>query len=88
MKLAKLGELTAESAPLEEQVWHTYAPVAVPSAEGVIAAVTQPETWPDYATEIGRFTPLRAGGLARPDVRDRGRGQHAHARCRSSPAAT
>jgi hypothetical protein len=64
MKLAKLGELTAESAPLEEQIWHTYAPVAVPSAEGVIAAVTKPETWPDYATEIGRFTPLRAGGLA------------------------
>ena len=36
----------------------------MPSAEGVIAAITQPETWPDYATEIGRFTPLRAGGLA------------------------
>ena len=64
MKLAKLGELTAESAPLEEQIWHTYEPVAVPSAEGVIAAITKPETWPDYATEIGRFTPLRAGGLA------------------------
>jgi hypothetical protein len=64
MKLAKLGGLTAESAPLEEQVWHTYEPVAVPSAEGVIAAITKPETWPDYATELGRFTPLRACGLA------------------------
>ncbi len=64
LKLAKLGELTAESAPLDEQVWHTYDPVEVPSAEAVIAAVTQPETWPDYATEIGRFTPLREGGLA------------------------
>ena len=30
----------------------------------VIAALTQPETWPDYASEIGRFTPLRPGGLA------------------------
>jgi hypothetical protein len=64
MKLAKVGELTAESAPLEQQVWHTYEPVEMPSAEGVIAALTRPETWPDYASEIGRFTPLRAGGLA------------------------
>jgi hypothetical protein len=63
MLLAKLGELTPESAPREEQVWHTYAPVEMPSAEGVIAALTRPETWPDYASEIGRFTPLRAGGL-------------------------
>jgi hypothetical protein len=64
MKLAKVGELTAESAPLEEQVWHTYPPVEMPSAEGVIAQLTRPETWPDFASEIGRFTPLRPGGLA------------------------
>ena len=25
--------------------------------------LTAPETWPDFASEIGRFTPLRAGGL-------------------------
>ena len=35
----------------------------MPSAEAVIGALTRPETWPDYASEIGRFTPLRAGGL-------------------------
>jgi len=35
----------------------------MPSADGVIAALTAPETWPDYASEIGRFTPLRRGGL-------------------------
>jgi hypothetical protein len=64
LALAELGELTAESAPLEEQTWHTYDPVEMPSAEGVIDALTRPETWPDYASEIGRFTPLRAGGLA------------------------
>jgi hypothetical protein len=64
MKLARLGELTPESKPRTEQVWHTYPPVAMPSADGVIAALTKPETWPDYASEIGRFTPLRAGGLA------------------------
>jgi hypothetical protein len=61
--LAKLGPLTPESAPPEEQVWHTYPPVAMPSVEGVVGALTRPETWPDYASEIGRFTPLRAGGL-------------------------
>jgi len=35
----------------------------MPSAEAVIDALTAPETWPDYASEIGRFTPLRSGGL-------------------------
>src|SRR6185503_4795917 len=64
LALAELAELTAESAPLEEQVWHTYEPVEMPSVEGVVAALTRPETWPDYASEIGRFTPLRSGGLA------------------------
>jgi hypothetical protein len=64
LELAHLGELTAESAPLEEQTWHTYPAVEMPSAERVIAALTQPETWPDYASELGRFTPLRPGGLA------------------------
>jgi hypothetical protein len=36
----------------------------MPSVEGVVAALTRPETWPDYASEIGRFTPLRTGGLS------------------------
>ena len=63
MDLARLGALTPESPPLDRQVWHTYPPVKMPSAERVVAALTAPETWPDYATEIGRFTPLRAGGL-------------------------
>jgi hypothetical protein len=36
----------------------------MPSAEAVVAALTTPETWPDYASQIGRFTPLRVGGLA------------------------
>src|SRR5690349_1577840 len=64
MRLARLDELTPESAPPEQQVWHTYPPVRMPSAEAVVAALTQPETWPDYASEVGRFTPLRPGGLA------------------------
>lgn len=63
-ELAKLGPLTPEHAPPEEQTWHTYPPVEVPSAEGVIGVLTTPEIWPDLATEVGRFTPLRSGGLA------------------------
>jgi len=63
-RLARLHELTPESAPPEQQVWHTYPPVEMPSAEAVIGALTQPETWPDYASELGRFTPLKPGGLA------------------------
>jgi hypothetical protein len=63
MKLARLGPLSPEIAPLEQQVWHTYPPVRMPSVEAVVGALTRPETWPDYASEIGRFTPLRAGGL-------------------------
>jgi hypothetical protein len=63
LAMARLGKLTPESAPLDQQTWHTYPPVEMPSAEGVVAALTRPETWPDYASELGRFTPLRAGGL-------------------------
>jgi hypothetical protein len=63
LALARVGELTPGSAPPEEQTWHTYPPVEMPSAEAVIGALTRPETWPDYASEIGRFTPLRPGGL-------------------------
>src|SRR5450631_71793 len=59
MELARLGPPTPERAAPAEQVWHTYPPVRMPSAEAVIAALTAPETWPDYASEIGRFTPLR-----------------------------
>lgn len=63
LALARVGELTPESAPPREQTWHTYPAVEMPSVDGVVAALTRPETWPDYASEIGRFTPLRAGGL-------------------------
>jgi hypothetical protein len=64
LALARLGALTPETAPPEEQVWHTYPPVPMPSVDAVVATLTRPETWPDVASELGRFTPLRAGGLA------------------------
>lgn len=64
LRAARVGSLTPPIAPPSDQVWHTYAPVRVPSAEGVVSLLTRPELWPDFATEIGRFTPLRPGGLA------------------------
>ncbi len=63
LRLARLGALTPGIAPGSLQTWHTYPPVRVPSAEGVISALTRTETWPDYASEIGRFTPLRRSEL-------------------------
>jgi hypothetical protein len=63
LRAARLGPLTPPTAPGREQVWHTYPPVEVSSADGVIAALSRPEAWPDYASEIGRFTPVRTGGL-------------------------
>ena len=64
LALARVGDLTPESGPPEQQTWHTYPAVEVPSAEAIVDALTRPETWLDYASEIGRFTPLRPGGLA------------------------
>jgi hypothetical protein len=63
LELTRLGALTPGVRPGPEQTWHTYPPVAMPAAEKVIGALTKPETWPDYASEIGRFTPLRSSGL-------------------------
>lgn len=63
LKLARLGPLTPPLADGREQTWQTYTPVLVPSAEKVLDALTRTETWPDYASEIGRFTPLRASPL-------------------------
>ncbi len=64
MRLARLGALTPEIAPATEQTWHTYPPVQVGRPEAVISALTHTETWPDYATETGRFTALRRSPLA------------------------
>ena len=64
LRHASLGEPTPPRNPLGEQVWHTYEPVAVTSAERLVGALSRPETWPDYASDLGRFTPVRSGGLA------------------------
>jgi hypothetical protein len=58
-----LAELSPPVTGPDEQTWHAYEPVAVPSVARVEAALRRPETWPDYASEIGRFTAVRARGL-------------------------
>jgi hypothetical protein len=63
MRLARVGPLAPSGEHGAREIFHTYPPVAVPSADAVIAALAQPETWPDYGSAIGRFTPLRPGGL-------------------------
>jgi hypothetical protein len=60
---AKLGAPTPPERPLREQVWHTYAPLPVASAAAVLAEVSRPERWPDFGTDVGRFTAVRSGGL-------------------------
>jgi hypothetical protein len=60
------GALAQMSPPISapgEQMWHAYEPVEMPSVAHVEAALRRPETWPDYGSEIGRFTPVRSGGL-------------------------
>ncbi len=87
LALGRLGELTPERAPDAEQIWHTYPPVAVPSADRAIALLGQPERWPEFASAIGRFTPLRPGGLPARPSRSRSRSGPAPA-APPSPAAT
>jgi hypothetical protein len=63
LELAQVHELTPPGPPGPGQVWHTYPPVEIPSAERVTEALLATETWPDYATEVGRFTALRSSPL-------------------------
>jgi hypothetical protein len=60
---AALGPLTPPSAPAQRRHWSTYPPVALPSAEAAIATLSDPARWPDFGCALGRFTPLRSGGL-------------------------
>ena len=64
LRHAKLGDPTPPVRPRNEQVWHTYNPVPIDSADRALAALAKPETWPDYASDLGRFTAVRSGGLA------------------------
>ncbi len=63
LRRAQPGPLSPPRRPEPEQVWHTYPPVELPDAAATIRALLDVEHWPDYASELGRFTPLRRGGL-------------------------
>ncbi|GGI06931.1 hypothetical protein [Egicoccus halophilus] len=63
---AKLGGITPPQSPAAEQTWHTYPPVLLgdeAAAGRALELLTQPQTWPDYGSSLGRFTPVRSGGL-------------------------
>jgi hypothetical protein len=64
LRHGKLAELTSPARDRKEQVWHTYRPVPIASGERTLAALARPETWPDYGSDLGRFTAVRTGGLA------------------------
>jgi hypothetical protein len=63
LREAALGALTPPRVPPAEQQWSTYPPVALPSLGAGLRALSDPRRWPDFGSELGRFTPLRSGGL-------------------------
>jgi hypothetical protein len=63
LAVARLGKLTPESASPEQQMWHTYPPVEMPSVEGVVGALTRPETWPASELFWGQGDIARVGML-------------------------
>jgi hypothetical protein len=58
-----LGRLTPPEASAAEQIWSTYPPVEVADAAATLAALEAVDQWPEYGSELGRFTALRRGGL-------------------------
>ncbi len=63
LRKGALALISPPVAPTGEQVWGTYAAVEVPSAARAVALLAQPERWPDFASALGQFTPVRSGGL-------------------------
>lgn len=61
---AQLGAITSPGQARAGQTWHTYPPVRAGDVDAVLALLSAPERWPEFGTELGRFTPVRAGGLA------------------------
>jgi hypothetical protein len=63
---AQLGGITPPAADPTVQTWHTYPAVQLgdeSAAVRTLEALSRPETWPDYGSELGRFTAVRSGGL-------------------------
>ncbi len=58
-----LGPVTPPVADASDQVVSTYPPVEVPDPAATVAALEAVDQWPEYGSELGRFTALRDGGL-------------------------
>lgn len=63
MRHARLGPLTPPSGSPAEVTWKTYRPVRVADGRLTLHRLLTPESWPDFGSDHGRFTPLRSGGL-------------------------
>lgn len=63
LRTAALHEPTPPATAPGHQAWRTYPPVGTPPTAAVLDALQRCENWPDYASEIGRFTPLHSGPL-------------------------
>ncbi len=62
LRHAAVGELTPPAAAEDRQTWHTYPPVRTAAgADALLAELDRADRWPEWASSLGRFTPLRAG---------------------------
>lgn len=64
MRSAALGPLSPPREPPERQRWSAYRPVPLADPALTLARLADASGWPDAASELGRFTPVRSGGLA------------------------
>ena len=63
LQQAQPGPLAPPREPTADQVWSTYPPVEVADAAATVAALEAVDQWPEYGSNLGRFTALRPGGL-------------------------
>ncbi len=61
--LVRPGEPNKAMGTTEQLSWRLYPPVQMPSVRRTLDALLEPGCWSDFATEVGRFTPLRSSGL-------------------------
>ena len=60
---ARPGRLTPPRLPVEHQHFLTYEAVPLPNPDAALELLQDPARWPDMASDRGRFTALRPGGL-------------------------
>jgi hypothetical protein len=64
LRHAALGPLAPPLEAPERQHWETAEPVLLPAPEAALALLRRPPRWPDMGAAAGRFSALRATGLA------------------------